>query len=38
MQLLSQERTLVGPSEFAKLVKTNVPADLAEEFAAALRD
>ena len=38
LQLLSQERTLLGPSEFAKFVKANVPANVAEELAAALED
>jgi hypothetical protein len=37
LQLLNQERTLLGPGEFTTLVKANVPADMAEEFAAAIK-
>jgi tetratricopeptide (TPR) repeat protein len=37
LQLLNQERTLLGPAEFTKLAKANIPADLANEFADAVK-
>ena len=37
LQLLNQERTLLGPGEFTKLAQANIPADLADEFADALK-
>jgi hypothetical protein len=35
LDLVKQERTLLGTSEFAKLVMENVPADIVDEFTAA---
>jgi tetratricopeptide (TPR) repeat protein len=37
LQLLEQERTLLEPTEFAALVEANIPADMAEEFATAIK-
>jgi hypothetical protein len=37
LQLLNQERTQIEPSEFTKLVNANIPAEIADEFAEAIK-